>query len=438
MRGQLGVSDDTLDGGRSPITKQPLVHFGSGTIEVDQPRPGPAQGNNDEVLEAADRARKQVQAACTRALELERDGRLADEFAALGPTDPRRSSWTCARMPNSMASILFLGWPTEDRAFNNHAFGERCAAYYGAPSFECQYLAGRELTLNGHQVTLDAHGCRISGVALKGGGYIARHDTVKWAFAELCSAYKVQVRTEAYGLFVDQILSAVQRRQLAGEARADSHHGGAGHGCVPDFLAHTDGRTKPPRLAELKGIGFVKTHYPVPTEPDSRKHASQAVSARAAKVQGEYTRKVRALDHRFFPDRLPDLRDEHARGPIQERLESYGEIIPLVFGHYAEINEEFARMLKAVAKEGAKAMWRSMLCQSEEQAVGILHWRARVYMGKAIHHAQANFMASQVRGAVPEPPAVRQAQQYARTKVFGARGAPAVMGEFRNGRISHH
>jgi hypothetical protein len=29
-------------------------------------------------------------------------------------------------------------------------------------------------------------------------------------------------------------------------------------------------------------------------------------------------------------------------------------------------------------------------------------------------------------------------QQYARTKVFVARGAPAVMGEYRNGRISHH
>jgi hypothetical protein len=41
--------------------------------------------------------------------------------------------------------------------------------------------------------------------------------------------------------------------------------------------------------------------------------------------------------------------------------------------HYAEINEEFTRMLKAVAKEGAKSMWRSMLCQTEEQAVGILH-----------------------------------------------------------------
>jgi hypothetical protein len=33
---------------------------------------------------------------------------------------------------------------------------------------------------------------------------------------------------------------------------------------------------------------------------------------------------------------------------------------------------------------------------------------------------------------------VRQAQQYARTKVFGALGAPVVMGKFRNGRISHH
>jgi hypothetical protein len=92
------------------------------------------------------------------------------------------------------------------------------------------------------------------------------------------------------------------------------------------------------------------------------------VSTRAAKVKGEYTKKVRALDNRFFPDRLPDL-----RGPIQECLESFGEIIPLVFGHYAEINEEFTRMLKAVAKEGAKSMWRSMLCQTEAQAVGILH-----------------------------------------------------------------
>jgi hypothetical protein len=36
------------------------------------------------------------------------------------------------------------------------------------------------------------------------------------------------------------------------------------------------------------------------------------VSTRAAIVKGEYTKKVRALDNRFFPDRLPDLSDEHA------------------------------------------------------------------------------------------------------------------------------
>ena len=36
-----------------------------------------------------------------------------------------------------------------------------------------------------------------------------------------------------------------------------------------------------------------------------------------------------------------------------------------------------------------------MLCKAQEDAVGILMWRARVYLGKAIHHANANFLPPQ-------------------------------------------
>ena len=52
-------------------------------------------------------------------------------------------------------------------------------------------------------------------------------------------------------------------------------------------------------------------------------------------------------------------------------------------------------------------MWNTMLCKAQDDAVGILMWRARVYLGKAIHHANANFLLNQVRGMTEDDRSTR-------------------------------
>jgi hypothetical protein len=51
-----------------------------------------------------------------------------------------------------------------------------------------------------------------------------------------------------------------------------------------------------------------------------------------------------------------------------------------------------------------------------------------VGLGKCVSASNRSF-------AAVTPSNARGGQKYTRTKVFGA---PAVMGEYRNGRISHH
>ena len=76
-----------------------------------------------------------------------------------------------------------------------------------------------------------------------------------------------------------------------------------------------------------------------------------------------------------------------------------------------------------------------MLCKSVEHAIGIMVWRARVYIGKAIHHPNANFLLDQVRGMSEE----RQADlfQTRQSDFYGPYGAPSVMVGHTNSRRSH-
>ena len=80
-------------------------------------------------------------------------------------------------------------------------------------------------------------------------------------------------------------------------------------------------------------------------------------------------------------------------------------------------------------------MWNTMLCKAQDDAVGILMWRARVYLGKAIHHANANFLLNQVRGMTEDDRSTRYVS--GREAIFGPYGAPSVMVGHANLRRSH-
>ena len=130
-------------------------------------------------------------------------------------------------------------------------------------------------------------------------------------------------------------------------------------------------------------------------------------------------------------------------GPFEERLNEFGRVQlvrPLVFGPFADVNSEFNVVIKEMAVRGAKKMWNTMLCKTPEDAVGILMWRARVYLGKAIHHANANFLLNQVRGMTEDDRSTQSIfNRYVsgREAIFGPYGAPSVMVGHANRRRSH-
>ena len=73
--------------------------------------------------------------------------------------------------------------------------------------------------------------------------------------------------------------------------------------------------------------------------------------------------------------------------------------------------------------------------KTQEDAVGIPMWRARVDLGKAIHHANANFLVNQVRGMTEDDRSTRYVS--GREAIFGPYGAPSVMVGHANRRRSH-
>ena len=62
-------------------------------------------------------------------------------------------------------------------------------------------------------------------------------------------------------------------------------------------------------------------------------------------------------------------------------------------------------------------------------------WRARVYLGKAIHHANTNFLLNQVRGMTDDDRSTRYVS--GRAAIFGPNGAPSVMVGHANLQRSH-
>jgi len=106
-----------------------------------------------------------------------------------------------------------------------------------------------------------------------------------------------------------------------------------------------------PGLFEASGASDalldVKTlHYAPSTYPASEERC-RAVTLRAAAVHGEYVRKARALDARWFPDDAPD------EGPVARRLRQYGAVQGLVFGSFAEASDAVDRLACYAAEVGA-------------------------------------------------------------------------------------
>ena len=62
---------------------------------------------------------------------------------------------------------------------------------------------------------------------------------------------------------------------------------------------------------------------------------------------------------------------------MTRKLLSYGTVRGLVFGAWGEASPEVHHLLSLLARQGARAKWRSMGCPDEASAVGCLAWLLR-------------------------------------------------------------
>ena len=105
------------------------------------------------------------------------------------------------------------------------------------------------------------------------------------------------------------------------------------------------------------------------------------VAARAARVQAEVEAHAAELDGKY--SQLPRHRrppDYQWRTPIRDRLRSFGDTVPLVFGAYGEWSAAVDELLELAAASKAAKWWRLLGARNaaEYEAYCLQHFRRRL------------------------------------------------------------
>ena len=93
------------------------------------------------------------------------------------------------------------------------------------------------------------------------------------------------------------------------------------------------------KLAELKVLSSCKTRY-----SSSAGNKVRATDRRAQSLQAEYKKKARDLDN------STQGTSNQGRGPVERRLDEFGEIIGLVFGAWGEGSQEVHSLVETLAQ----------------------------------------------------------------------------------------
>ena len=120
-------------------------------------------------------------------------------------------------------------------------------------------------------------------------------------------------------------------------------------------------------LVDFKMLHHGASQYFTSREAQEQRAAAVAIRARA--VDTDYRRAARERDERHHQvDRDAVRRGVTPSGPILALLRSYGTIIGLVFGAYAEASPAVHTLLTATAEHEARALWETMGARGYQEA----------------------------------------------------------------------
>ena len=231
---------------------------------------------------------------------------------------------------------------------SSQAFSEAMALLLCMPSPGCQERVGAKVG----RKTVDIYGDSIMSEVLPGDHWRTRHDKVKMSLHSLCVWARLPVTVEVWGLFSHLIPAAGLTRMERGRKR---------QAIVPDFRLEmpTPAGGTSPQLAELKIISCCESWYPAGGNV-------RGTDKRAGGLQQEYRRKAKKVDQEVLG--LP----EGQKGPVERRLDEFGELLGLCFGAWGEASEGVHRLVQTLAESRLKYQGLQRGRPGSDQELGLL------------------------------------------------------------------
>ena len=142
---------------------------------------------------------------------------------------------------------------------------------------------------------------------------------------------RVSSTCEFFDLFGHLIPKEGLSRMESGRAR---------QGLVPDFKIALPDKVEGTKevLAEIKVINCCPSRY-TPSGPNVK-----AVNKRAQLLPGEYRKKARDIDQKIINT------PAEVRGPVERRLDEYGNLKGLVFGAFGEASDDVHDLIDTLAE----------------------------------------------------------------------------------------
>jgi hypothetical protein len=273
------------------------------------------------------------------------------------------SSWSqCLPGPNGLSS---------------QAFSEAMALLLCMPSPACKDRIGARVG----KKTVDIFGDSIMSEILPGDHWRIRHDKVKMAMHSLCVWARLPVTVEVWALFSHLIPAEALTRMERGRKR---------QAIVPDFRLEMPSPTggSSPQLAELKIISCCETWYPAGGRV-------RGTDKRAGGLQTDYRKKAKKVDQEVLGQ------GGEVRGPVERRLDEFGELLGLCFGAWGEASEGVHLLVQTLAEARLKYQGLQRGRPGSDQELGLLVGQVRRRLSLVAVKAQVDCLLAKLHQVGP-------------------------------------
>ena len=345
---------------------------------------------------------KSVTREITMEIESERSTSLGKHIAnTLSNKEYERWSWEAW---SPIGSMFVTSAPDGIGVIKDIEFRTIFATYLGQPDPNLTNLVGQYFGKKGD--ILDEYGANLASASLPGGGFRIIHNKLQdliWSMMKVAGIHSVK---EAVNFLQGKVGNPYMQRYTDHQT---SQEGGRNspYAIIPDILAinwPAGTQTVNDSGATDCGEAFfeIKGYQPNKTRHGHNNTKIKPADRRAKEVVNAYGRRFKQLDAVYAPEVVGDGSNGIV-GPFEAAQGRFigGQVVPIVAGAFGEVNKDFAKMLRTLAKlasSGEDGMSISPLRNLDKKggAFAIMHHQFRRAVGVTIVRNMANHKLSRL------------------------------------------